>query len=271
MRIPLGLFFLFFFSTSAFATFAPDNDLWKQDSLYLGLDGSGGLNETQFGQVIDKVAEALQPSVALHGGSLVVNRLWTTATVNASSGQLFGTWTVNMYGGLARRPEITVDGFTLVMCHEMGHHLGGFPFYSLMGRWAAAEGQADYFATEVCAHKVWQNEAVENARFRSDVDQTAKAKCDGIWSNPDDQNLCYRTSAASQSLASLLSVLDKSAVPQFSTPDKLEVTTTNASYGSTQCRLDTYLNGSLCTAKFDLGVIPGRHKLVLFRSENVTL
>ena len=70
-----------------------------------------------------------------------------TNTVNANASQRGRTWIVNMYGGLARRPEITPDGFAMVLCHELGHHMGGFPFVS---GWAANEGQSDLFATLSC-------------------------------------------------------------------------------------------------------------------------
>lgn len=263
MRIPLGLFFLFFFSINAFATFLPNNDLWKQDSM---ASFQSGLTEAQFNKVIDKVSQALEPSVRLHGGNLSVKRLWSNGTVNASSSHLFGQWYVLMYGGLARRPEVTEDGFALVMCHEMGHHLGGFPFYGFMSRWAASEGEADYFATDVCLKKLWADDKVENAKSRFNVDPYVKQKCDTSWKDEDSQNLCYRSANASVSLGRLLQTLKHSGmassqIPElhFHTPDSTHVQKTNVSYPSNQCRLDTYFAGSLCTANFDLNVIPGRN------------
>lgn len=259
MRIPIGWVFLFFFSSTSFATFLPDNDLWKQDKI-LGFDATT-MTEQEFNQVIDKVYNALEPSVRLHGGSLDVNRAWKDSTVNASSMQMGKSWKVNMYGGLARRPEITNDGFTVVMCHEMGHHLGGYPYSGPIGGWAASEGQADYFATDVCARKVWADDKTENAKSRFEVDALVKSKCDTSWSNPDDQNLCYRINAASKSLAILLAGLKKVDEPKFGTPDPLVVTTTNRTYASAQCRLDTYFYGSLCTVQANLSEIPGHEYL----------
>jgi hypothetical protein len=258
MRLMRGLLFLtiLMVSSFAFATFMPPNDLWKQDYIFK-LD-AGTMTQDQFNKVLDFVAAAMEPSVKLHGGHLSIDRKWDDPTVNASSNQSWGTWTVTMYGGLARRPEMTEDGLALVMCHEFGHHLGGFPFYGMMGRWAASEGQADYFATDVCAKKIWGSEKTENARFRFDVDPFVKSKCDDEYRDQDQQNLCYRTAKASEALARLLAVLDGASVA-FNTPDSTVVSSTNTSYPSTQCRMDTYLQGSLCTAQFDLSVIPGRN------------
>jgi hypothetical protein len=258
MKLLLGISLQLIFSSFAFATFLPPNDLWKQDRIQ-GLDSGTTMTEVEFNQIIDKVSAHMEPSVKLHGGTLVVGRRWTDPTVNANSNQFFNQWHVNMYGGLARRPEITADGFTLVMCHEMGHHLGGYPFFGIMGRWAASEGQADYFASEVCARKVWSDDKTENAKSRFSVLPFAKTKCDSQWKNQDEQNLCYRIAMAAQSLGLVLSTVKKTKLPDFSTPDQTEVASTLSSYGSVQCRIDTYFNGALCPAQFDLSVIPGRH------------
>src|SRR6478609_9034269 len=75
------------------------------------------------------------------------------------------TYRVHMYGGLARRPEVTPDGFTLVVCHEVGHHFGGYPFVR-DAYWAANDGQADYFSTLACARRLWQNQPADNALAR---------------------------------------------------------------------------------------------------------
>lgn len=162
-----------------------------------------------------------------------------------------------MYGGLARRPEVTKDGFVLVICHELGHHLGGFPFYS-GGDWAANEGQADYFATHACAHKMWDGSA-DNALSRDGVDPVAKQQCDQSYTLQDERDVCYRTANASQSLANLLAVLGAENTPQFSTPDLSEVSATYEGHPAAQCRLDTYFGGALCATRFNEAVIPGRN------------
>ena len=65
--------------------------------------------------------------------------------------RLLNEWRVVIYGGL-EHPLLTLDGLTAVICHEVGHHLGGFAFKtSILGdNWAATEGQSDYFAAHRC-------------------------------------------------------------------------------------------------------------------------
>ena len=69
--------------------------------------------------------------------------------VNANCMRNNGVVTVNMYGGLARRPEVTPEGFALVLCHELGHAYGGTPYIFQQAQ-IAAEGQADYYGEQTC-------------------------------------------------------------------------------------------------------------------------
>jgi hypothetical protein len=232
------------------ADFLPENDLWKED----GLLRASGLTQDEFNKVIDEAEATYAQVFQGFGAKLKVNRLWTDATVNASAVQTGTTWQVNMYGGLARRPEVTRDGFALVLCHEIGHHLGGYPFSS---SWAANEGQSDYFATLACGRLLWSGQDEENARFAADLDAIPKAQCDKVWTTTTDRNLCYRMMAGGKSLADLLSALGGTKA-SWSTPDKSVVKSTNNAHPAGQCRLDTYAAGALCGKDWDAKVIPAK-------------
>lgn len=236
---------------AADSTFMPPNHLDLQDDINRFV---GGLTQEEFNRVIDRAVAVYAPIITAHGGRLVVNRRWTDATVNANATQIGNTWTVNMYGGLARRPEVTSDGFALVLCHELGHHLGGFPFVQT---WAANEGQSDYFATLSCAGKVWQNDPVGDAAAVAAVAAEPKQLCDNTWLTESARTLCYRSMLGGKSLADLLGALGESSV-SYTTPDTSVVTTTNNDHPEAQCRLDTYMAGALCTQAFDSSVIPGK-------------
>lgn len=235
-------------------SFLPKNDLHKQDHLFWN---NSEINEEKFGEIIDHVGAIYEPIIKAHGGKLVIEKNWKDPTVNAYAMQQGSTWTVAMFGGLARRPETTPDGFALVVCHELGHHLAGFAFYG-DGDWAASEGQSDYFATQACSRMIWGEQKEENAKSAATVHPTAKRKCDASWSTEDDRNLCYRTAMGGKSLADLLSALGGTTA-DFDKPDTTQVSRTDVAHPEGQCRLDTYFNGALCTAQFDSSLIPGRH------------
>ncbi|MBC7658485.1 MAG: hypothetical protein H7249_02125 [Chitinophagaceae bacterium] len=238
------------FGSSAYATFLPPNNLYLQDN-----KRDAKMTQATFNEVIDEAIAYYQPLMSSKFGSdFVVNRRWSDSTVNAYATQTLGSWEVNMFGGLARRPETTRDGFALVLCHEIGHHLGGYPFVS---DWASNEGQADYFATLSCAHDLWKNQTAKNALSRDLIDAYPKSLCDDVWKTEPEQNLCYRTLLGGKSLAALLSALSGTEA-DWQTPDTSVVDQTFDAHPEGQCRLDTYIAGALCAQKFDATVIPGK-------------
>ncbi|MCF2910466.1 hypothetical protein L1285_19330 [Pseudoalteromonas sp. DL2-H2.2] len=214
---------------------------------------SGDMTEDDFNRIIDEINVIYEPIVNSHGANLVWRRNWDDNTVNAYALQQGNNWIVSMFGGLARAPEVTEDGFALVVCHELGHHLGGFPFKGT--RWASSEGQSDYFASHACAKQIWADE--DNTPYRYTVNATAKAKCDATYGNFYDQNLCYRTAMAGYSLASLLAA-GRGQTVSFDDRDTSVVSQTYEAHPQPQCRLDTYVEGALCKIDNDDYLIPGK-------------
>lgn len=249
-----------FSTVAAFATPLPPNKLHEQAGLF---PMNINMSEEVYNKTIKEVADVMRPFVEYHGASLVVDSNWNDETVNAYANQSGNQWYINMFGGLARRPEITPDGFAFVVCHEIGHHLGGFPFYDSFD-WAAAEGQADYFAVQTCLKTLWSQSFDENKKSADTIDAFAKIKCDAVYPKADDQYLCYRVALAGKSFADLAYAFEKEYLnpvppaPAFSTPDKTVVDYTDSSHPYSQCRLDTFLQGSTCSQHFDLNVIPGK-------------
>lgn len=219
----------------------PENELAKFDRL----DGSANITEDQFEAALVEVEAYYKPLVKeLYGAELAVIRDWQDSTVNAYATRSGDQWEIHMFGGLARRHEITPDGFELVACHEIGHHLGGFPYVQ---DWAANEGQSDYFATLACAKHLWSPEIDLNATAAKRIPTYPKKLCDDSWGNQDDRNLCYRLALAGKSLADLLS----GGSARFESPDPSVVASTNNAHPGGQCRLDTYLAGAICGINFD--------------------
>lgn len=222
------------------------------------------MTEAEFNEIIDELDELYQPIAKdLGANSLTINKRWTDDTVNANASNLFGSWTVNMYGGLARHPRMTNDGFAMVVCHELGHLVAGFPFTqrSLFLRNVANEGQSDYYALHHCALKIWGDQEEVNATFRGNIDPTAAEACDNVYSETAEQDLCYRRMAAGLSLAETLSELSEDPeLPRFDTPDSSVVSQTDSNHPKAQCRLDTNFAGALCTVEFSDDLIPGAGK-----------
>lgn len=227
--------------------FLPENDM----QIPVGAKRLGGISEQQFNLVIDKLEDIYAPIASSMGGNLKIHRKWTDATVNASATRL-GAWNVNMYGGLARHEAITEDGFALVLCHEIGHHLGGAPKVSnILNRWASNEGQSDYFATLKCLRQMFKNENNEAVVRNLDAPAALTNACAKAWPNKEDYNVCVRGGMAGASVAKLFASLRKQPEGKFETPDQTIVTKTNHAHPAHQCRLDTYFQGALCEKSFN--------------------
>lgn len=245
-------------SVASHATFLPV-DLQEEAQAELT---DANITEQEFKDILQRIQKHYAPKAKLHGGNLKVSGSWKGNKLNAGARQIFGFWQVNITGALARRPELTKDGFTMIVCHELGHHLGGYAFapadMPIGGVWAASEGQADYFASQVCARSLWSSETEINSQSRSKVNRIAKQMCNEAWNKVDEQNLCYRIMNASESMTTTMANLMKKPAPSFETPDTDVVAQTISTHPKVQCRFDTSVQGSLCTATFNENVIPGK-------------
>lgn len=240
------------FSANAIACDLHGNSgIVEENDLYISVDdkAAAGINKVQFNRVIDKVVKVYKDIVSDNGGKLVVERKWMDGTVNAYARQVEDTWMVSMFGGLARHHTVTEDGFALVVCHELGHHLGGAPKKFRNGKivWASNEGQADYWGTMKCLRKVWANEKNSLVMKNKKIDKSVKKKCSSAFRDREKVALCARTAMAGKSIASLFRALRKLPTEvSFTTPVNKPVTSTYHGHPLPQCRLDTFLRASLC-------------------------
>lgn len=205
---------------------------------------ASGITEKEFKKIIADVVAAYVPIAQRTGNTLVINNLWSDATVNSDTSLDGNQWTINAYGGLARYPGMTPDAYEMVLLHEMGHHLGGAPTYS-DASWAATEGQADYFATMKGFRQMFTGQGNQV----SGVPATVTQKCSTQLSGSDVQ-LCERSSMAALVLAKTLQQLGGEPAISFDTPDPSVVASTYEAHPAAQCRLDTYFNGSACGASY---------------------
>ena len=256
--------------------FVPENDMKIPVGFKSFAAGAAGLTEAEFNAVLDRTQRLYAPIVSKAGGTLKINRLWKDATVNASAQQQGRTWILNMYGGLARHQATTVEGFAMVVCHELGHHIGGapkvkgmdlpFPFPIPGGgnQWATNEGGSDYFAGLKCLREFFaedDNTAIlDQAKTDGRLSAYAAGLCDQEFSKDEDRQVCKRTTLGGTSVANLFFDLKKgsktpdAALSDFQTPDKAVVSKTDDKHPATQCRLDTYLAGAICNVDKSVAV-----------------
>lgn len=224
--------------------FLPENRLRIPSSM------KSGLTSEQYQEAIDRVVKIYAPVVKSQGAELVIERLWESDTVNAGTLRTDnGTkWVVRLYGGFARHPFITQDGYTLVICHEIGHHIGGAPKkISEKGPiWSSTEGQADYFATLKCLRKVFRQDDNIEVIKDMDIPATVRTECETSFKKDWEQALCMRTSMAGLSVAMVNADGRQLPMPSLEIVDPTVVENTQSDHPVPQCRLNTYFEGSIC-------------------------
>ncbi len=208
---------------------------------------SNGVTEDEFNKIISKVETLYRPRVANYGGTLQIRGEWGNSEVNAYAQREGSNYVVRMFGGLARHYAITVDALALVLCHEIGHHIGGVPRYSTaQGQWAAVEGQADYFANLKCMRHVFlqdDNEAIIKNRV---VPNEARTRCEQQFPQRIDQLICMRGAVAGLASGAIFAALSQAPVPTLEGRDSNVVSSTFEAHPRAQCRVDTYFSASVC-------------------------
>lgn len=228
--------------------FLPENNLKRS----VNAKNGSNMTEERFNEIIDKADAHYAPIVKDMGGKLKWGRKWSTETVNANASRgWFGSWKVNMYGGLARHELVTDDAFAMVVCHELGHHIGGAPKVGGAMAWAANEGQSDYFGTLKCFRRIYESENNIAAVEKMIIPAIVTEKCSASFTAANDVALCERSAMAGQSLSNLLGSLRSSGLTKFETPDTTVVNSTNNKHPAAQCRLDTYFAGALCDKRLN--------------------
>jgi hypothetical protein len=233
-----------------------------------GKEVNNQMNESQFFAIIAKMENLYNPDIIARGSTLKINKLWSNDTANASAIRKGPVYEVNMYGGLARHKNMTADGFAMVLCHELGHHLAGKPrvkpnglFASLFGieeLWASNEGQSDYFASTKCMRRYLADEDNIAYMQTATIPEIVKSSCRNSFKDHQERAICERISMAGQALANTLHSLrnpnngENTKFPSFEKPSTNKVRTTFNSHPQAQCRLDTYFQGALCKVSKDV-------------------
>jgi hypothetical protein len=251
-------FVSFIIALNVAAVFACDDGFLPHNNFQIPINSilANDMTEEQFKANIKRFEDFFGPQIENElNQELIVFKSWKSNTVNAYAEKAPGKVMITIYGGLARHKAITQDGLTLVLCHELGHHFGGFPKKNT-NIWSSAEGQADYYSSMKCLRRIWAKADNATALNSISIPEHVKNECAKTYSKVTDQLLCQRMSMAGRSMSLMIQDLDHDSIePKFETPDDLQVRSTNIMHPFAQCRLDTIFNGAICpvseTIEFD--------------------
>jgi hypothetical protein len=200
-------------------------------------------------ELTDQVEKVYQPIFETKGWTLKIEGKWESLRMNAQSEADRTKRKIVVYGGLGRARHITRDSFTLILCHELGHHLGGAPYMIGENEWASLEGQADYYAARTCMRLV-----LHASEKRVIVPKVVRRECQKAHPDPVDARNCMRTAKAGEDFGRRDVLLNNyNEQPKYEpivsllTPsdERWNVTKTNRGYPFSQCRVDTFYQGAL--------------------------
>ncbi len=214
---------------------------------------TGGITQDEYNEILAKFMDYYGPIVQARGGELELTDSWDDSMVNGFARRQDNKWIVSALGGYARHPLATKDAFAFLMCHEMGHHLGGTPTYPATSiPWASAEGQADYYATLKCMRVMFAGEDNETAVTRLNPPQFLRDSCERQFTDRLDQLLCVRGAMGGYAMTQIWE--NGSGTFQFDTPSSEKVNRTSHWHPENQCRIDTYFQGSMCEVSASVDV-----------------
>lgn len=207
------------------------------------------LTEKEFYKFRDNLLKEFSPNFARIGRVLKIDASWKDPELNAYAAQKGNESWIYLSGGYARAAYMSRDAYYTVVCHELGHHLGGFPRKN--GTWASAEGQADYYSTAKCMKQMMKFDP-NNRRLAQTLKLPAEIKqlCRKAHKTEDDYFVCLRSAKAAEDYGQMIQYRRTNQDPTQSVNlmlrDPRQVTQTNINHPEAQCRLDTKLEGALC-------------------------
>jgi hypothetical protein len=243
MKSQFYIFLLLLFCLNALASF-PENNLSRPME-----DNKNTRDDKRiFDQVLDEIASLYTKKIESFGAKFEIVRAWEDDKVNASARKQGMSWAVKVYGGLFRFELMNPDSFAMVVCHEIGHLIGGAPTWKPQNK-SSSEGQADYFSTLSCMKNYLKNKNNFNYLKDKNIPLFVNNKCRKVYGTNEAKNLiCKRQALAAKILGDTYVFLSsgKTAV-NFETPDPYtRMFILFNGYPKPQCRLDTLLSGLLC-------------------------
>lgn len=235
---------------------ACDHGFFPQNDMYIPANTENAMVKNADSAVITQtVKQIYNPIFAKQGKKLIINFKWHDPAVNAfATRDNNNNPVVNITGGMLGHDLLENDGLALILCHEIGHFLGGEP-KKLRGRstkksWSSAEGQADYFATAHCIKKVFRelpqvaySEKSANNETKREIITRLQQESNTICKT----SLCKRIAMASYNVAEVYASIDW-FTGDLSLVKKDDYTVYQTIYGhpNPQCRLDTMIAALRC-------------------------
>lgn len=208
------------------------------------------ISRKEFNKILDTVKKVYVPIFKSQRMNFRIESQWEDKQVNAHAGTRGADRFILLYGGYARHKFMTKDAYLSVVCHEIGHHLGGFPKKN-SSTWSSTEGQADYFSTLKCMKEVLrEDDDNKEIAMALDLPEEVKKQCRFQFPSANDYYICLRSAKAAEDHGKVIEDINSkgtSSDVSLLTPSTYVTSTTIfKQHPEAQCRLDTKYQGALC-------------------------
>ncbi|MBL7544841.1 MAG: hypothetical protein JNL11_13570 [Bdellovibrionaceae bacterium] len=168
--------------------------------------------------------------------------VWSQPYIGAGSNIYQDQFYILLYGGFVRARYMTVGALSAILCHELGHKLGGEPRQIFLGEvhWSSSEGQADMFAAGTCMPKLYDRLLeMKSALLTNQMEHSTEKLCE----NSKNVSRCRWVATSGIDFVQMAQVYFDIDVPwanpeQWSEDEVAE--TLSSRYPSYQCRMDIY-------------------------------
>ncbi len=215
----------------------------RPDYFYLpvGVPYFSSVSEQDYQEVISEFqSQYMQAVIAKTGLPFLIPNEWASPYFAAFAIKRESYMQISLWGGLARAQGVTKPMLAAVLCHELGHILGGEPLQTIPGSdWASTEGQSDFFAAKVCLPEYFHRHP--EAVSLTSVDSKILHIC-------GDHVDCERVAQVGFELVKMFQTYSyREFIPvRLDAAEKAATELVRNTYPSDQCRLDTYLEGARC-------------------------
>jgi len=118
-----------------------------------------------------KIISLFQKELASTGYPLKLDAKWESPFFGAGVTLYENQFTIMILGGMTRIDEMTKDAYAAIVCHELGHILGGAPHQTIpSAEWSSAEGQSDFFAASVCLPRYFKSLNIKQEALASQIE-----------------------------------------------------------------------------------------------------
>lgn len=172
------------------------------------------------------------------GRPLVIPFEWENPYFAAFAKNQGPLMSISLWGGMARAPGVNKLILVTLLCHELGHFIGGEPKQHISGaEWASTEGQSDFYAASVCVPNFVKSHPDVISEISSEVAQ----RC-------GPNNDCKVVLQAGWDTVRFLQRYSfRNFVPvSLGNREKATPVLVRDSYPSDQCRLDTFVAAAAC-------------------------